>query len=90
MSEIDPPVVVARGKAPLLLVTSQHDFFYKPAHTRRFLDAAAAANVAVKHIHLPNSGHAFDIDDDLEESRDALLQTMLFLREKLPVRPAAQ
>lgn len=89
INEINPPAVVTQGKAPLLLITAQHDFFYKPDETKRFLDAAATANVAVKHIHLPNSGHAFDIDNDLEESRDALLQTMLFLRENLPIkRPA--
>jgi dienelactone hydrolase len=84
--EWDPATVIKQGKTPLVLVTAQHDFFYDAAKTKRFLDAAKAAGVEVKHIHLPNGHHGFDIVDDLEESRDALLQTMLFLRDKLPVR----
>jgi len=88
LDEVSPLKLFAQGKSlpPILLVTPQYDDWYSPADTKRFLDAAAAANVTVRHIHLPNSGHAFELDNDLEESRDALLQTMIFLRERLPVK----
>jgi dienelactone hydrolase len=71
---------------PVLLVTAQHDGWYNEAATRRFLDAAAEAKVKVTHVHLANGGHAFELGADLEESRQAVLKTMLFLREALPVR----
>lgn len=88
LAEVSPLKLIGQGKPlpPILLVTPQYDAWYSPADTKRFLDAAAVANVTVRHIHLPNSGHAFELDDDLEEAREALLQTMIFLREKLPVR----
>ncbi len=88
LDELSPLKLFAQGKPlpPILLVTPQYDDWSSAADTKRFLDAAATAKTIVRHIHLPNGGHAFELDDDLEESREALLQTMLFLREKLPIR----
>jgi dienelactone hydrolase len=84
----DPVKLFEQGRPlpPILVVTPQHDGWYNAEATRRFLDAADRAGVKVEHIHLPNGGHAFELDNDLEESRAALLRTMLFLRENLPIR----
>lgn len=77
----DPAIQPALTKnLPMLIVTAQRDFWYDAAAAQKFIDATGA-----QHIHLPDAGHAFDIVDDLEQSRDAFLKTVTFLRDHLPV-----
>ena len=65
---------------PILVVTAEHDFWYDAAAAQAFVDATGA-----QHIHLPDAGHAFEIIDDLDQSRDAFQKTATFLRDHLPV-----
>ncbi|HEX7419616.1 MAG TPA: dienelactone hydrolase family protein, partial [Thermoanaerobaculia bacterium] len=78
----DPAIQPALNKdTPMLVVTAEHDGWYDAAATQKFIDATGA-----QHIHLPDAGHAFEIIDDLDQSRDAFLKTATFLRDHLPVR----
>ena len=77
----DPNVQsVLRKDLPTLVVTAEHDFWYDAAAAQKFVDATGA-----QHIHLPDAGHAFEIIDDLDQSRDAFLKTATFLRDHLPI-----
>ena len=42
----------------------------------------------IKHRHIGNSQHAFEIFDDTEASRAALRETLKFFRDQLPLRNA--
>ncbi len=75
---------------PFLLVTAGHDDFYVPAEVESFLAAAKAKGAEVTHIHVADGEHGFEIFNDYEESRDALLRTFIFLHDHLPLKPAAQ
>ena len=88
LPRFSPLELLKESKAfpPFLLVTAGHDFFYSASEVSAFLDAAKAKSAPVKHIHLADGEHGFDSVNDYEESRDALLQTFLFLREHLPIR----
>jgi len=61
---------------PLLVVTAGHD-----EET-----TAVPGSPNVTHIHLPDAEHGFDILNDYEDSRDALLKTFIFLHDHLPIR----
>ena len=77
----DPKIQSMLSKnPPMLVVTAQHDFWYDAAAAKKFVDATGA-----QHIHLPDAGHAFEIIDDLDQSRDAFVKTATFLRDHLPV-----
>ncbi|HEY3056936.1 MAG TPA: dienelactone hydrolase family protein [Thermoanaerobaculia bacterium] len=68
----------SKPSMPALIVTAEHDEDY---------DAAKVAQLGdVKHIHLPDGDHGFEIIDDLEQSRDAFVQSATFLRQLLPIR----
>lgn len=88
IAEVSPLALAQRpGKrAPLLLITTQHDFFYDANAVAALKDAAAKNGTAIEHLHLPNSDHGYDVVNDTEESRAALLRTILFFREHLPIR----
>lgn len=88
IAEVTPVDLVQRpGKrAPLLLVTMQHDFFYDAKAVAALTDAAAKGGTTIEHVHLPNSDHGYDVTNDTEESRAAFLRTILFLRSHLPIR----
>jgi len=73
-------------KAPLFLVTMQYDDFYDAKAVEALKAEAAKSGTTIEHLHLPHSDHGYDIVNDTVESRDALLRTILFLREKLPIR----
>ncbi|HEX6095396.1 MAG TPA: hypothetical protein VF432_03645 [Thermoanaerobaculia bacterium] len=74
-------------KAPLQLVTAEHDFFHDASAVAALKEALAANGTELEHIHLPNGDHGFDLVNDTEESRAAFLRTILFLRSHLPIRP---
>ena len=77
----DPAVQSMLNKdTPMLVVTAEHDSWYDAAATQKFIDATGA-----EHIHLPDGDHAFEIVDDLDQSRDAFVKTATFLRDHLPV-----
>jgi acetyl esterase/lipase len=46
----------------------------------RFIAAALAGNLPVTLVNLPDAPHAFDIVDDRESSREAIRQSLAFLR----------
>jgi dienelactone hydrolase len=78
----DPAVQSLLNKdTPMLVVTAEHDFWYDAAATQKFIDATGA-----QHIHLPDGDHAFEVIDDLDQSRDAFVKTATFLRDHLPVQ----
>jgi dienelactone hydrolase len=91
LDEVMPLRILARTKksAPLLLVTGQYDFAYDAKEVAGFLEAAKNSGAGVTHIHLEHGDHGFDVVDDLEESRAALLETALFFRKQMPIRRSA-
>lgn len=91
LPQFSPVELLQSSKAfpPFLLVTAGHDFFYSASEASAFLDAAKAKGADVTHVHLPDGEHGFDTINDYEDSRDALLQTFLFLRAHLPIRRTA-
>jgi dienelactone hydrolase len=77
----DPAVQsILKKDTPMLVVTAEHDFWYDAAATQKFIDATGA-----QHIHLPDCDHAFEVIDDLDQSRDAFVKTATFLRDHLPI-----
>jgi dienelactone hydrolase len=85
--DVAPATELAKdgAKPPLLLVTAAHDPFYNAGAVAALKAEAKKQGTSVEQIHLADGDHGFDIVDDTEASRDAMRQTILWLRARLPI-----
>jgi acetyl esterase/lipase len=68
---------------PLLVARAGRDNPWLLATIDRFVAAALAANVPIDVLNHPEGHHAFDILDDDARSREILVRTLAFLKERL-------
>jgi acetyl esterase/lipase len=80
-----PPGDVAPwpGLPPLLVVRAGQDAPERNASIDSFVAAARAAGLPLELVEHPDGHHAFDVLDDTDASRDAIVRVVAFLRERL-------
>jgi acetyl esterase/lipase len=71
------------GLPPLLLVRAGQDLPERNRSIDTFVAAARAAGLPVELVEHPDGHHAFDVLDDTDASRAAIVRVVAFLREQL-------
>lgn len=84
LSGYDPENYLAEDTlVPVLAVQAGKDRPQIARGTERFLAAAKAKGIAVKHILYAEGKHAFDVMNDTEETRRIIGETVRFIKDSL-------